>query len=424
MKKSMVFLLSIMVIFSVSQLLRGEEEDHNMLNKMFMGISNIPQGIINEYWNENNEWIVEKLINENEIEITTFMVEDDILKEISSTKKSTENSGNNIVFRSGNNTQKKIFKKCASSVVYISTNKSLGSGIIVYENGLVLTNRHVVANSPVVRIYYYGKVDVNGDKIPFLAEVVAVDKTRDLALLQPFKTPDSLNVVSLDDTSIIEIGDEVYAIGHPMGLDWTITSGLVSKIREDYEWSSKFTQHKADVIQTQTPINPGNSGGPLFNNKGTLIGINSFQKSSYGNIGLNFAVSVKEAKVFFEKAILGTERYPEDVFDWKPLADSEKIQLMTEGFQGFVMKCDFDSDGIYELWRYDWNRDGDWDYMKMDSDEDGFTEITLEDSNGDNVFETMYFDINMDNTPEYMFYGGGSGEGSINVKYLNYQIGK
>jgi hypothetical protein len=101
------------------------------------------------------------------------------------------------------------------------------------------------------------------------------------------------------------IGADVSAIGHPEDQAWTFTKGIISQYRLGFEW----LDHKADVIQTQTPINPGNSGGPLISEAGSLIGVNSFKKPDAE--GLNFSVSVDEVKRFLARSGNRPERRSE-----------------------------------------------------------------------------------------------------------------
>src|SRR5262249_45680196 len=103
-----------------------------------------------------------------------------------------------------------------------------------------------------------------------------------------------LEVAKMDS---VAIGSDVHAIGHPTGESWTYTKGVVSQIRRDYSWKAEDgVEHKADLIQTQTPINPGNSGGPLLNDLGQIVGVNSFKSTD--SEGLNFAVAASEVQRF------------------------------------------------------------------------------------------------------------------------------
>jgi serine protease Do len=162
---------------------------------------------------------------------------------------------------------------------------SLGSGVIVSPEGYVLTNNHVVdgANDVTVSL---------ADRREFKARIVGTDPKTDIAVLKIDGT--NFPYITIGDSSKIQIGDYVLAIGDPFGVGQTVTMGIVSaKERgglgiEDYE----------DFIQTDAPINPGNSGGALVNDRGELIGINTaiLANGSEGNQGIGFAVPVNLAR--------------------------------------------------------------------------------------------------------------------------------
>jgi serine protease Do len=163
--------------------------------------------------------------------------------------------------------------------------QSLGSGVIVSPQGYVLTNNHVVDGATDVRVSL-------GDKREFTARIVGTDPKTDVAVLKI--DGDNLPYITIGDSSKVQIGDYVLAIGDPFGVGQTVTMGIVSaKERgglgiEDYE----------DFIQTDAPINPGNSGGALVNDRGELIGINTaiLAHGSEGNQGIGFAVPVNLAR--------------------------------------------------------------------------------------------------------------------------------
>jgi S1-C subfamily serine protease len=105
--------------------------------------------------------------------------------------------------------------------------------------------------------------------------------------------------IKIGNNKNIEIGDKVYAIGHPGGYPWTFSEGIINQIRKNFNWSySENDNHQATLIQVQTPINPGNSGGPLFSEGGNLIGVNTLKASGEN---LNFAVAVDHAINFLKK---------------------------------------------------------------------------------------------------------------------------
>ena len=106
--------------------------------------------------------------------------------------------------------------------------------------------------------------------------------------------------LAIGDTGKLQVGADVHAIGHPTGQAWTYTRGIVSQIRRDYAWKAgRQVQHKATVIQTQTPINPGNSGGPLLDD-GLASGRHQQLQRAKAE-GLNFAVSAEDVKAFLAR---------------------------------------------------------------------------------------------------------------------------
>jgi len=160
----------------------------------------------------------------------------------------------------------------------------VGSGVIIDESGVVLTNNHVVdgRNDVTVRL---------SDGREFKAEEVKSDPATDLAVIR-IKGADDLTPAKLGNSDGVEIGDWVLALGHPFGLEGTVTAGIVSA-----KGRSIGIPNRAAFIQTDAAINPGNSGGPLVNLKGEVIGINTAISSrNGGNQGVGFAIPVNMAK--------------------------------------------------------------------------------------------------------------------------------
>ena len=190
------------------------------------------------------------------------------------------------------------YRKVAPAVVFvISKDKAFGSGVVIDKKGSIITNWHVVKDLPNVVVVFKPKNSAELKKeLAFTAQVIKIDKKRDLALLKINTPPKNLTYMKLGNSSSLAVGQDVHAIGHPKGEIWTYSKGFVSQIRSNYKWTSKEgSTHRATVVQTQTPISPGNSGGPLFDDKGNLIGINSFQ---FPGESLNYAVAVNEVKSF------------------------------------------------------------------------------------------------------------------------------
>ncbi|MDX2145585.1 MAG: DegQ family serine endoprotease [Rhodospirillaceae bacterium] len=163
---------------------------------------------------------------------------------------------------------------------------SLGSGVIVRANGIVLTNNHVIADADQITV-------VLSDRREFDATVVGKDERTDLAVLRMNIDKETLPALELANSDDLEVGDMVLAIGNPFGVGQTVTSGIVSAL-------ARTNVGVADVqsfIQTDAAINPGNSGGALITSDGRLVGINTaiFSQSG-GSIGIGFAIPANLAR--------------------------------------------------------------------------------------------------------------------------------
>jgi putative serine protease PepD len=199
-------------------------------------------------------------------------------------------------------TAKSVYDDAKDAVVYISAQTgqgtATGSGFVVSTDGKIITNEHVVdgATSVTVKIGTDGKEQT--------AQVLGADASKDLALLKVDTGSTKLHALSFGDSSNVQVGDNVYAIGNPYGLDHTLTSGIVSALNRDIQAPSGATIPGA--IQTDAALNPGNSGGPLLDADGKVVGVNSQIASSgsssgeAGNVGIGFAIPSKLVKAFAE----------------------------------------------------------------------------------------------------------------------------
>ncbi len=157
-----------------------------------------------------------------------------------------------------------------------------GSGFVIDSDGHIVTNDHVVENADSVSVRFW-----NGDT--YSASVVGTDPSTDLAVIKVDAPSSILHPVSLGDSSSVQVGDPVVAIGSPFGLEETVTTGIVSALHRQMEALNKFTIN--DSIQTDAAINHGNSGGPLFNAAGQVIGVNSQIAGQTGaNVGIGFSI--------------------------------------------------------------------------------------------------------------------------------------
>ncbi len=172
-----------------------------------------------------------------------------------------------------------------------------GSGVIISEDGYIITNNHVI-NSESSSLYYQVteatsiKVHLYGDNNEKLydAEVVGSDEATDLAVLKIDK--DDLTAIEIGDSDNIKVGEFTMAVGNPLGLDSSVTCGIVSALDREVDDGEG---HTYTTIQTDAAINSGNSGGALVNSKGQLIGINSLKLSGSGIEGIGFAMPINSS---------------------------------------------------------------------------------------------------------------------------------
>jgi S1-C subfamily serine protease len=159
-----------------------------------------------------------------------------------------------------------------------------GSGFVFDKSGTIVTNYHVVRGSSDLM------VTLNGGE-ERLAKIIGVDEDKDIAILKlSDPVPNDLRPIKIGSSKDVQVGQSVYAIGNPFGLDHTLTTGVVSGIGREIA-SGATGKPIQDVIQTDAAINPGNSGGPLLNSRGEMIGINTAIYSATGmNSGIGFAI--------------------------------------------------------------------------------------------------------------------------------------
>jgi S1-C subfamily serine protease len=206
----------------------------------------------------------------------------------------------------GGNTVNEIYKADANGVAFIESKVAegvaSGSGVVLDDEGHVLTNNHVVEGGEEISVSF----ESEGRMYP--AEVVGTEPNSDLALLKVDAPAAKLHPLTLGDSSKMEVGDPVVAIGNPFDLQRTVTSGIVSALQREIQAPDGVTID--NVIQTDAAINPGNSGGPLINGNGEVIGINSQiltgGEGSEGNVGIGFAIPINTAKEEIAKLESGT----------------------------------------------------------------------------------------------------------------------
>jgi len=194
---------------------------------------------------------------------------------------------------------------------------ALGSGFIIDEKGILVTNNHVIEGAEDI------VVQVNGEK-KFKAKVIGADPLSDIAVLK-IESKEKFLPVRFGDSDKARIGDWVIAIGNPFGLGGTVTSGIISARNRSIGLS-----RYEDYIQTDASINSGNSGGPLFDMNGNVIGINTAILGRSGNVGIGFSIPSNSAKIVIDQLI----EFGETKRGWlgvriqdvtKEIADVEKL---------------------------------------------------------------------------------------------------
>ncbi|MBL7107577.1 MAG: DegQ family serine endoprotease [Phycisphaerae bacterium] len=168
-----------------------------------------------------------------------------------------------------------------------------GSGFIISEEGYILTNNHVIADSEKITV-------ILSDEREFEAELIGTDPDSEVAVIKI--DANDLPVLELGDSDELEVGEWVLAIGNPFGLSHTVTAGIVSAKSRSGVGLATYE----DFIQTDAAINPGNSGGPLLNLNGEVVGINTaIVSQSGGNMGIGFAIPINMARSVYEQIVDG-----------------------------------------------------------------------------------------------------------------------
>ena len=201
-----------------------------------------------------------------------------------------------------------IYERSQASVVEITasgtsttpfggggTQRAQGSGFVYDRSGNIVTNQHVVADAGSISVRF-------SDGSTYDAELVGTDSSTDLAAIRVNAPASVLEPLRLADSSDVEVGDAVVAMGSPFGLEGTITSGIVSALHRQMTAPNDFTIN--DSIQTDAAINHGNSGGPLLDDQGRVIGVNAqIESESGGSDGVGFAIPANTVRVVVDQLI-------------------------------------------------------------------------------------------------------------------------
>jgi S1-C subfamily serine protease len=281
-----------------------------------------------------------------------------------------------------------VYRKASPSVVLVVSKGGFGSGALVSADGKIITNLHVVGDDTEVGVIF--KPAVEGAKVDEAdvrtAKVIRRDAVADLALIQVSETPAGMAPLALGKTADMQVGEDVHAIGHPTGEAWTYTKGIVSQIRHDYVWrADDRLEHRATIIQTQTPINPGNSGGPLIDDELRLVGVNSFIGAGEG---LNYAVSADDVAAFLARP--DYRLIPAKAVDPNcEEKDLETWRTKDNEADAFLVDADCDNEG---------------DYVVLAPDKKREPLVLLFDDDGDGKVDTIIVDEKRDGKPDMAYY--------------------
>jgi serine protease Do len=185
-----------------------------------------------------------------------------------------------------------LVKQIGEAVVQVKTPGGLGSGFFLNEDGYLITNFHVIEGETEISVEVYHQKDGQLDRETYKeVKIIAINKFQDLALLHiEDKNAPKFKAITLGASDALNVGDGVFAIGSPLGLERTVTQGILS---------TKTRQMEGQLyLQTSAQINPGNSGGPLFNLAGEVVGVTNM-KITFGE-GLGFAIPVELVKAFLD----------------------------------------------------------------------------------------------------------------------------
>ncbi len=268
------------VVLKEGQIITGDilaEKDSHLVVDVGVAVLRIPREQVQDYeYSEGFEIDLIDANDTNDVSVKTI-VETDKLYRTAKLKKTTI---------------EKCVDAVAEAVVKVSTPGSMGSGFFINEQGYLITNYHVIEKETKLEVTVFQKQKNGFEKKKFKnVKIVAINPFVDLALLKVEDLKDtSIKFAYLGNINHIRVGEKVFAIGNPLGLERTVTDGVISTKNRAFEGLV--------YIQTNADINPGNSGGPLFNLAGEVIGVTNMGYIFYG--GLGFAIPVDYVKHFIE----------------------------------------------------------------------------------------------------------------------------
>jgi S1-C subfamily serine protease len=239
------------------------------------------------------------------------------IKEVAPPYKSSGGTIGTPAVTGGSSSVREVYKRDVRGVVSVDVAATSdagpagGSGFVVDEAGHIVTNQHVVEGAEEISVRF-------ADGVRRAAEVVGQDPSTDVALIQVDAPKDALKPLTLGDSNSVGVGEPVIAIGNPLNVGISVTTGIVSGLDRPIKAPNNYTIN--DAVQTDAAINPGNSGGPLLDSRGTVIGVNAqIASESGGSEGVGFAVPINTVKSVITQLItdgkvvhgyIGVEMYP------------------------------------------------------------------------------------------------------------------
>jgi S1-C subfamily serine protease len=328
-------------------------------------------------------------INTNSIFATKDIPLDNVFK-------LAKNAHTELGSKSRSSKDSSLFKKIAPSVVLIVTKNGEGTGSLISDDGVILTNHHVIEGYTEVAILFKPKGDLDTLSKSDLrfGKVIKVDEISDLALVKVQNVPKERVPIKLGDASDISVGIDVHAIGHPESEVWSYTKGIISQYRKNYKWTSGKNTHVSNVIQMQTPLNFGNSGGPLLNDDGFLIGVNSFKKTN--SEGLNYSVSIDQVKNFIaaDKSKFFQKNKGHTKLKCEPRIISKAY---SKKHSGKVLGVDIYCNGKTNAYILEPENKSEPIVLYIDRNKDDKSDIIFFDYNRDKSYDLSLWDINFDN---------------------------
>tara|TARA_B100001540_G_scaffold142060_1_gene126160 strand:+ start:183 stop:1460 length:1278 start_codon:yes stop_codon:yes gene_type:complete len=325
-----------------------------------------------------------------------------------------------------------IYSDYSNSVVYIGNRKNnkwagSGSGFIVEHNGLkIITNWHVIDDADKIGVWLkpkdiYDDIYLIENEDYYQAEIISVNKKKDLAMLKVHNLPVKIKPVKYGKFDKVKIGETLFAIGHPEGLLWSFNSGMVSQIRPNYNWRYRTSRHYANVIQIQVPINPGNSGGPLFNKNKELVGVNTFTAEGEN---LNFAIAVDDVVEFLKEKPKKNKKTNSKWIKKKkkgPTWIKKKDKKKSKGSIDLsnATEADINKNGVIDAWLIDENQNGIYEIAYGDTDENGIIDIMVMDKNENKIYEFTFYDKDEDGNPDVAEYDNDE-DGKMDVIAYDY----